>query len=132
MLLAINEQDPRPIYTQIASEIKEQIRTGSLRPGDELPSVRELAQAMGINLHTVHHAYQKLRDQGVITLRLGRRGRVAPLRRNPVASETLEATLAPRLKELITEAYHLGLSPRDFRDLVNDLLDTGNEGGARP
>ena len=56
MLIYIDEDDSRPIYLQIMFQIKEQIRDGELKPGDELPSVRELADSLGINLHTVHHA----------------------------------------------------------------------------
>jgi len=122
MLISINENDPRPLYAQIAGEIKEQIRDGTLQPGDELPSVRELADSLAINLHTVHHAYQQLRDQGIILLRLGQRARVAT-RRQPAARAEVQGKLAGRLKEMITEAYHLGLSAEDFRMLVDELLE---------
>ncbi|MHB0939175.1 MAG: GntR family transcriptional regulator [Armatimonadota bacterium] len=122
MLISIDENDPRPLYAQIAAEIKEQIRAGSLRPGDELPSVRELAESLSINLHTVHHAYRELRNQGIILLRLGQRARVAP-RRPPAARAEVQGKLAGRLKEMMTEAYHLGLSAEDFRALVDELLE---------
>ncbi len=131
MLITIDERDPRPIYLQIISQLKEQVRRGELLPGDELPSVRELAEMLGINLHTVHHAYQKLRDQGVIHLRLGRRARVAKLRDLPASREEVEAALVTRLREAITEAYHLGLSPQDVRQLVDELLASEREGDAR-
>lgn len=77
MLLSINEKDSRPIYLQIIGQVKEQVSSGSLHPGDELPSVRELADSLGINMHTVRNAYLKLRDQGIINLRLGRKARIA-------------------------------------------------------
>ena len=131
MLIALDEQDSRPIYEQILSQIKEQVRIGDLAPGHELPSVRELARNLGVNLHTVHRAYQMLRDQGVITLRLGRRARVAPLRRRPAGRRAVEARLGRRLRELITEAYHLGLSPADLRRLHDKALGTQEKGGAR-
>lgn len=123
MLISIDENDPRPLYAQIAGEIKEQIRDGSLQPGGELPSVRELAESLSINLHTVHHAYQQLRDQGIVVLRLGQRARVAPLRRQPAGREEVQGKLARRLNEIITEAYHLGLSAEDFRALVDEQLE---------
>jgi GntR family transcriptional regulator len=123
VLVSLKEDDPRPIYAQIISEVKEQVRAGTLVPGDELPSVRELADAVGVNLHTVHKAYQILRDQGVIHLRLGRRARVAELRTMPAGREEIDG-LAERLNELITEAFHLGLSKAQFRKLVADLLAT--------
>lgn len=129
MIVSIDEGDSRPIYVQIMAQIKEQIRTGILKPGDELPSVRELAASLGINLHTVHRAYQKLRDQGIIYLRLGQRARIAKPRELPVNQEEVESLLTGRLNELITEAFHLGLSPKDFRKLVDGLLKEQEEGG---
>ena len=129
MLLHVDERDPRPIYSQLAAQVKEQIRRGLIRPGDELPSVRDLASALGINLHTAHRAYQVLRGEGVIVLRLGRRPRVAALREEPAGREEIQRRLTGRLNELITEAFHLGLSARDFRSLVDEMLRAGK--GAR-
>jgi GntR family transcriptional regulator len=125
VLLHVDEKDPRPIYAQLAAQVKQQIRGGSLRPGDELPSVRDVAAALGINLHTAHHAYRVLRDEGVIVLRLGRRPRVAPRREQPASREEIQQRLAGRLNELITEAFHLGLSPRELRSLVDQALRSG-------
>jgi GntR family transcriptional regulator len=125
VLLHVDEQDPRPIYLQLASQVKEQIRRGTLRPGDQLPSVRDIANALAINLHTAHKAYRLLRDEGVIVLRLGRTPRVAELRQEPAARDEIQKRLSGRLNELITEAFHLGLSPRDFRSLVDEALGSG-------
>jgi len=126
MLISVKEEDPRPIYAQIVNEIKEQIRAGTIMPGDELPSVRELADVLGINLHTVHKAYQVLREQGIIYLRLGRRAKVAQVRTMPAGREEVDG-LAARLDGLITEAYHLGLSKAQFRKLVDDLLTAAGD-----
>ncbi len=130
MLISIDERDPRPVYVQVVSQVKEQIHRGELRPGDELPSVRELSESLGVNLHTVHHAYQKLREEGVIYLRLGQRAKVARPRQAPAGPEVVETRLVGRLKELITEAFHLGLSETDFRKLVDELLKA-QPGGKR-
>jgi len=129
VLLHVDERDPRPIYSQLAAQVKEQIRRGLIRPGDELPSVRDLASALGINLHTAHRAYQVLRGEGVIVLRLGRRPRVAALREEPAGREEIQRRLTGRLNELVTEAFHLGLSARDFKSLVDEMLRAGK--GAR-
>ncbi len=121
MFLLINDRDPRPAYQQIAAAVKEQIRTGTLHSGDELPSVRELARDLGINLHTARHAYQVLSQENVIYLRLGRRARVAPLR-GKLDKVGIEVRLTGRLQELITDAYHMGMSAEQFCSLVDDLL----------
>jgi len=125
VLLHVDEKDRRPIYLQLAAQVKEQIRRGSLRPGDDLPSVRDVARALGINLHTAHRAYQVLRDDGVIVVRLGRRPGEAALREEPADRREVQQRLTGKLNDLITEAFHLGLTPREFRSLVEDLLRLG-------
>jgi len=123
MLLSINDQDPRPVYVQIVNQVKEQIQRGNLKSGDELPSVRELAASLGINMHTVRHAYGVLRDQKILTFRLGQQARVAKLRTQPASNEEVTAAIGERLQELITEAFLLGLSPDGFRNLVTAQID---------
>jgi GntR family transcriptional regulator len=122
VLLHVDEKDARPIYLQLVAQVKELVHKRAIRPGEELPSVRDVASALGINMHTAHRAYQVLRDEGVILLRLGRRPRVAALREQPAGRHEVQQRLAGGLNELITEAFHLGLSSRDFRSLVDEML----------
>jgi DNA-binding transcriptional regulator YhcF (GntR family) len=76
-------------------------------------------------MHTVRSAYLKLRDQGIISLRLGRRAKITRLKPEPAAG--MEADLKLRLKDLITDATLMGLTPDEFRDLVErQLKETGN------
>lgn len=126
MLLSINEKDSRPIYLQIILQVKEQISSGSLRPGDELPSVRELADSLGINMHTVRSAYLKLRNQGIINLRLGRKARIAP-RQTADNPTTAGVDISERLRELIIDALLAGVSPDTIRELVNQQLKKINK-----
>jgi GntR family transcriptional regulator len=127
MWISINEQDMQPLYLQITVQVKEQVRKGTLKPGDELPSVRELADSLGINMHTVRSAYLRLRDQGIINLRLGRRAVVARLHK-PVHAIEMETEIRARLKDLITDALLMGFSSDDFRDLVDKQLNLMKEG----
>jgi len=123
MLIALDEKDPRPIYLQIVAEVKRGIEAGEIREGEELPGVRELARDLAVNLHTVHQAYRELRRLGVVALRLGRRARVAPVRRRPASRAEIEAALVPRIGELLTDAFHLGLSPDELRALVARVIE---------
>ncbi len=123
MLIAVNEHDARPIYQQIVAQVKEQVSNGMLRAGEELPGVRELADSLGINLHTVHRAYRELHQAGIIYLRLGRRARIAEPRKDPATRKEIDAVLVNRLNELITEAFHLRVGPEEFRQLVNEVLE---------
>jgi GntR family transcriptional regulator len=122
MWLSINEKDSRPIYLQIINQVKEQVGNGALKPGSELPSVRELAQSLGINLHTVRSAYLKLRDQGIIELRLGRKARIAHLQ-TPLSSRDAAARLRQSIKELVTEAQLAGLSRESLHRLIDQQMD---------
>jgi GntR family transcriptional regulator len=127
MLISINEQDVQPLYLQITSQVKEQVRKGTLKPGNELPSVRELADSLGINMHTVRSAYLRLREQGIINLRLGRRAVIARVHK-PAHTIEMETEIQARLKELITDALLMGFSSDDFRDLVDRQLNLMKEG----
>jgi len=75
MLIRIDSGDPRPLYEQIELQVRAAIRDESLPPGERLPPARELAEDIGVNVHTVLRAYGSLRDAGLIELR-PRRGAV--------------------------------------------------------
>ena len=126
MWLSINEKDSRPIYLQIINQIREQVGNGTLKPGAELPSVRELAQSLGINLHTVRGAYLKLRDQGIIELRLGRKARIARLPA-PLNRRDAEVQLSQKIKELVTEAQLTGFSRERLHRLIDQQMDIKEE-----
>lgn len=126
MLFSINEKDSRPLYLQLVHQVREQVGSGLLKPGDELPSVRDLASSLGINLHTVRAAYLKLRDQGIIDLRLGRKARISrPENREFQTSHQVEFT--ERFREIITNARLQGFSMEQLRNLVEQLLEQEDE-----
>jgi GntR family transcriptional regulator len=127
MWLSINENDSRPLYLQIINQIKEQVRKGALKPGDELPSVRELAESLGINMHTVRSAYLRLRDQELITLRLGRRATIARLKQ-PANKKGVEGEITARLEELITDALLKGLKTEEIQKLLNQQTENLKHG----
>jgi len=121
MWLTIDQEDLRPIYLQIIGQVREQVRSGRLKPGDELPSVRELADTLGINMHTVRSAYLKLREQGIINLRLGRRATISRPHQ-PVKNEEAEAELQFRLEEWMTDALLMGLTSDQIKQMVEKQL----------
>lgn len=67
----INPSNAAPIWRQIEEGMRRMISLGSLRPGDSVPSVRELATTLRVNPNTVARAYQRLTDQGVFAVRRG-------------------------------------------------------------
>jgi len=72
MLWRIDLNSDEPLYTQLAAQVHLALANGQLEPGERLPSARELAESLEINVHTVLGAYQHLRDSGTIELRRGR------------------------------------------------------------
>jgi DNA-binding transcriptional regulator YhcF (GntR family) len=120
MWLSVNEQDSQPIYQQIIAQVRRQVASGAVKPEDELPSVRELADTLGVNMHTVRAAYLKLRDQGVINLRLGRRARIAAL---PSPGEA--GGWQGQLDAAVTDALLSGAAADDIRRAVEKQLNPG-------
>src|SRR4051794_5129873 len=71
MLFRTNPSSGVPIYLQLMEQVKHGIETGALRPGDQLPGMRPLAEELVINPNTVAKAYRELEHEGVIELRHG-------------------------------------------------------------
>ncbi|MBY7142184.1 GntR family transcriptional regulator [Virgibacillus sp. NKC19-3] len=92
MTMNFNNRDP--VYVQVVRHFKEQIATGSLEPGEEIPSRRELANRLKINPNTAQRAYKEMEEQGLIYTE----------RNNPSKITKDEKTLGSVREELIIEA----------------------------
>ncbi len=68
----VNPLDDTPLYRQLSGQARRAIGDGNLRRGERLPPVRELADSLGINLHTVRQAYAELQREGLVEMRRGR------------------------------------------------------------
>lgn len=77
-LIRLNEESAAPKYMQIAEQVREFVATGQLRPGDQLPSVRQLASDLGVNVNTVLAAYRALEAEEIVLVRHGSRAVVHP------------------------------------------------------
>jgi len=71
MLLRPNPSSGVPIYLQLMEQVKHSIETGALRPGEQLPGIRPLAEELVINPNTVAKAYRELEHEGLVELRQG-------------------------------------------------------------
>lgn len=111
MLIRIDSDSSRPLYDQVATSVRADILAGVLTPGHRLPSAREVAGALDINQHTVLHAYQQLRDEGLVDLRRGRGAVVA-------ASAAPLAELAHDIALLVQRAATLGVSADTLAAIV--------------
>ena len=113
MFITVNPQSDEPLFAQVASAVRAEAATGALRPGDKLPAAREVAAALGMNLHTVLHAYQDLRVEGLIEMRRGR-GAIITEAAAPLAE------LSDDISALVAKAKGLGLSAETLTSLVKE------------
>jgi GntR family transcriptional regulator len=67
----LNPSSGVPLYLQLMEQVKHAVETGALRPGDQLPTIRALAQELVMNSNTVVRAYRELEHQGIVVLRHG-------------------------------------------------------------
>ena len=91
MLFRPNPSSGVPIYLQIMEQVKHSIETGALRPGEQLPGIRPLAEELVINPNTVAKAYRELEHEGVIELRHGAGAFVSANARAKKLTETFRA-----------------------------------------
>jgi GntR family transcriptional regulator len=72
LILQIDFRSGLPIYTQIVNQVQAQVVNGSLKPGDQLPTVRALAEELRVNFNTVARAYRLLDEERIISTQQGR------------------------------------------------------------
>lgn len=117
MLILVDPSAETPLYQQIAGSIRAQASSGSLSPGNRLPSARDLAEQLDVNLHTVLKAYQELRDEGIVALRRGRGAIITP------QAKTL-MVLSDDLDRLISKATALGVTGDALISLLRTQMAT--------
>src|SRR6266567_540163 len=91
MLLRPNPSSGVPIYLQLMEQVKHAIETGALRPGEQLPGIRPLAEELVINPNTVAKAYRELEHEGILELRHGAGAFVSGTARARKLTDTLRA-----------------------------------------
>lgn len=119
MNMKINPKDGKPVYRQIMDQIRLMIASGRLKPGEELPTVRGLAQTLIINPNTVARAYRELEQVGVLYTRQGS-GTFVATHGTPLSRETCDRLIGERIDALLGEAKQLGYSLKDITDLVKE------------
>ena len=115
MVIEIDFQSDEAIYTQLMNQIIMGIATSALQEGDPLPSVRQLADTIGINMHTVNKAYSLLRQEGFVSIDR-RKGAV-------ICLDVDKIRAMEEMKQNLTVAMAWGCCKNVTREEVHQLVD---------
>lgn len=119
MLIEIDFNSNEAIYIQLRNQIIMGIATSTIQEGDSLPSVRQMAENIGVNMHTVNKAYNVLKQEGFISLDK-RRGAVISLDENKI--KALEE-IREILQIVLAKACCKNISRMEIHDLVDSIYE---------
>lgn len=119
MLIEIDFNSDEAIYMQLRNQIILGIATSAIQEGDELPSVRQLAQTVGINMHTVNKAYAVLKQEGFIQLDR-RKGAVIALDIDKIKAL---AEMKEQLRIVLAQGSCKNISKEEVHGLVEELFE---------
>ena len=120
MILNVDFSSDTPLYQQLRDQIVVGIAEGRLSPGEQLPTIRALAEESGINMMTVSKAYQLLKQEGYITTDRRSGARVAAS-----GKVTVSETVRKELKVRISELRLSGLSKEEILKLCAEVYEEG-------
>lgn len=121
MILNLDFNSDKPIYIQIREEVIKSIANGELEIYESLPSVRSLADEIGINLHTVSKAYNLLKDEGYISID---RRKGAVINNLPIDKTTNNFNqIKDQIELLVAESYLKGIDKSEFIDLCENYFE---------
>lgn len=119
MLIEIDFNSDEAIYMQLRNQIIMGIATSALQEGEALPSVRQLAQTVGINMHTVNKAYAVLRQEGFIQLDR-RKGAVIALDVDKIKAIT---EMKEQLRIVLAKGCCKNISKEEVHELVDEIYE---------
>ncbi len=122
MFFSIDPHNGVAIYEQIVRQVKFAIAEGTLQPGQLLPSVRLLSQSLAINPNTIARALQQLQSDGALESLRGR-GLVVCADATPSCRAARREIIEDRLRTVLSEALHGGLSASEIQTIVHGQLE---------
>lgn len=124
MLIKIDFESETPIYEQLKRQIVKGIAKGELKAGESLPSVRQMGQDIGINLHTVNKTYNILKQEGY--LNIDRRIGAVVSGKLPESDEEFGEKLKEELEYVIADCSCRGMEQSKFLDLCKKIYNDYN------
>jgi len=121
MFIKIDYSSKLPIYTQIKNQISYMVSTGELKPGDRLPSVRELASILKVNPTSTVRAFRELEYEGVILTKKGI-GTFISENVQKIDKTIRIRTMTEEIRKLLAQACQMGLAKDEIQSLFTEEL----------
>lgn len=121
LTLAIDRGGEAPVYEQVADQVRHLVASGALRPGAALPSVRQLAGDLGVNLNTIARAYRLLESEGFLVIR--DRAGVEVAAPASSVSRAARSTLLEPLRASLARLRQAGMSPEELLRVVRREIE---------
>lgn len=115
----ISREEGTAIYLQIVNQVKYLVAAGALQAGDELPTIRDLAEQLVLNPNTVAHAYRELQSIGIIDKR-GTAGSFISAGGSPLARADQIRVLEQRIDVLLSDAKNMGIAIKEVKKLIDE------------
>jgi GntR family transcriptional regulator len=130
MQIKIDFRTGAPIYIQIIEQVQQMVASGELKPGDQLPTVRQLATDLRVNFNTVARAYRVLDEAGLISTQQGRGTYIWEPPSDQITSQLRNESLAGLAQHFVQEALRLGFSAPEILQTVSDQLTQQSSKGS--
>jgi GntR family transcriptional regulator len=127
LFLQIDFRSGLPIYTQIVHQVQAQVASGVLQPGDQLPTVRALAEELRVNFNTVARAYRILDEARIISTQQGRGTYITEIPPPKVSEKLRKEALEELTHRFITEALRLEFTKMEINQIVREQLKAWKE-----
>jgi GntR family transcriptional regulator len=127
LILQIDFRSGLPIYIQIVNQVQAQIASGILESGDQLPTVRSLAEELRVNFNTVARAYRILDEARIISTQQGRGTYITEIPPPKVKEKLRKEALEALTQRFVNEALRLDFSKDEIFNIVQDQFKNGNE-----
>lgn len=127
LTIQIDFRSDLPIYTQIVNHVQAQVVSGILQPGDQLPTVRALAEELRVNFNTVARAYRILDEARIISTQQGRGTYITEIPPPKVSERLRKESLQALTQRYISEAMRLEFSKSEIRQMISDQLKAWSE-----
>jgi GntR family transcriptional regulator len=132
MLIELDFRSHVPIYSQIVDQVRQLVARGELRPGQQLPTVRQLAADLRVNFNTVARAYRMLDEAGVISTQQGRGTYVLEPSSAADAEQLREVALEGLIRNFLREAQGLGFEAEEIERRARSHIERWRQEGSPP